>query len=195
MRSLIWRIARWSGMDGNPLRRRTDRIESAIRILLVLAFLIGAPVVAVSVGRLTDARGLSQVRAERAWHQVDAVVTRSVPPTNAPYGAMRQVWAPARWKVASGRVKNGLIPTPPGTSVGTVVSIWVNEAGRATGRPPLTVGLVLLQVAIMEVLSLAGVGFGLFVVAVMVRCLLNRRRLARWAIEWDLVGPRWTMRR
>src|SRR5215471_468881 len=36
-------LARRLGLDRNPLRRRSDRAEAWIRIALVLAFLIGAP--------------------------------------------------------------------------------------------------------------------------------------------------------
>jgi len=195
MRPLIWRIAGWLGMDGNPLRRRMDRIESAVRVALVLAFLVGGPLLAVSAGRLIDASGLRQVTSERAWRQENAVVTRSVSTGHGPYGAMTQIWAPGRWRLASGKIRTGFVPTMVGTQVGAVVSVWLDQAGRVTGRPPLTTGLVLLRVVITEICSLAAAGLGLLLVAVWVRWLLNRRRLALWAIEWAMVGPRWTTRR
>ena len=40
------RLARTLGLDGNPLRRRTDKIAAFLGVLLVAAFLIGARVVA-----------------------------------------------------------------------------------------------------------------------------------------------------
>ena len=39
-------LARRLGLDRNPLRRGSDRAEAWIRIALVLAFLIGAPLAA-----------------------------------------------------------------------------------------------------------------------------------------------------
>lgn len=182
-------------MDRNPLRRRTDRIESAIRIVLVLAFLVGGPMLAAAVGRVTDASGLRQVRAERAWRQVDAVLTKPAPQSTSPYGAMATTWVPGRWHVAPGRVRTGFVPTVAGTPAGAEVTVWLDRNGRVTGQAPLTAGVVLLRVVVAEILTLIGAGFAAFIVAVGVRWLLNRRRLARWAIEWSMVGPRWTMRR
>jgi hypothetical protein len=194
MRPLIWRIVRWLGVDGNPLRRRTDRIESAIRIALVLAFLVGGPLLSVTVGRATSASGLREVQSERAWRRVDAVLTKPAPPSTSPYGAMATTWVPGRWKV-SGQVKTGFVPTVAGAPAGAVVTVWLNRAGRVTGQQPVTAGLVLLRVVLAEIFTLIGTGFAALLIAAGTRWLLNRRRLARWAIEWSLVGPRWTTRR
>jgi hypothetical protein len=195
MRPIIWRIVRWLGADGNPLRRRTDRIESAIRIALVLAFLIGGPLLAVTVGRATNASGMREVRSERTWRQVSAVLTRSAPQSTSPYGAITTIWVPGRWNVAPGKVRTGFVPTAAGTPAGAVVTIWLDRAGRVTGQQPVTAGIVLLRVVVAEIFALIGAGFAAFLVAVGTRWLLNRRRLARWANEWSLVGPRWTSRR
>jgi hypothetical protein len=43
----VW-LARRLGMDGNPLRRRSDRIAVCLGALLVALFLIGAPVLGVA---------------------------------------------------------------------------------------------------------------------------------------------------
>ena len=42
------RLARRLGLDGNPLRRRTDKIAACLAALLLAAFLIGAPVLSVA---------------------------------------------------------------------------------------------------------------------------------------------------
>lgn len=195
MRPFIWRIVRWLGVDRNPLRRPTDRIESAIRIALVLAFLAGGPVLAVTVGRATSASGLAEVRSERAWQRVDAVVIKPAPPSATPYGTVATTWVPGRWEVAPGRVRTGFVPAAAGTPAGAVITVWLDRAGRVTGQQPLTPGVVLLRVVVAEILALIGAGFAAFVLAGGVRWLLNRRRLARWATEWSMVGPRWTTRR
>src|SRR6266704_4696698 len=69
MRSLTRRIAGWIGADGNPLRRPMDRFEGAVRLILVLGFLIAGPLVAPAAGHLTHAAGLRQVRREASWRQ------------------------------------------------------------------------------------------------------------------------------
>jgi hypothetical protein len=48
---------------------------------------------------------------------------------------------------------------------------------------------------VAEIVTLIGAGVAAFLAAAWIHWLLNRRRLARWAIEWSLVGPRWTTRR
>jgi hypothetical protein len=182
-------------VDRNPLRRRTDRIETAVRILLVLAFLIAGPMLAVSVGKLTYAAGLRQVKSDRSWQQVNAVLIRSTPLPYNSYGAMTTVWVPGRWRVPSGRARTGLVPAQEGTRAGQLVRVWVDHAGKMTGQQPVTVGVVVGRVVMAALGTVAGVGLTLMMLAGSVRWLLNRRRLARWGIEWALVGPRWTSRR
>jgi hypothetical protein len=42
------RIARKLGLDGNPLRRRTDKAAAGLVALLLAVFLIGAPFLSVA---------------------------------------------------------------------------------------------------------------------------------------------------
>ena len=37
------RLARWLGLDGNPLRRRTDKIATWLTVQFLVVILIGAP--------------------------------------------------------------------------------------------------------------------------------------------------------
>jgi hypothetical protein len=50
---LTVRLARGLGLDGNPLRRASDRAEAWIRAGLLVVFLIGAPMAAVAAGLST----------------------------------------------------------------------------------------------------------------------------------------------
>ena len=47
-RRVLARTARWLGFDRNPLRRGTDRIEAALRLLLVVLLVAAVPAAAVS---------------------------------------------------------------------------------------------------------------------------------------------------
>jgi hypothetical protein len=47
------RLVRALGLDGNPLRRASDRAEAWIRAGLLVVFLIGAPTAAVAAGLWT----------------------------------------------------------------------------------------------------------------------------------------------
>ena len=71
------RLARRLGLDGNPLRRRTDKIAAFLAALLVAVFLIGAPLLSVvAVGWAGRAGAVGQ-GAERSWLQVPAVLLQA----------------------------------------------------------------------------------------------------------------------
>src|SRR5258708_11970727 len=115
-RSLIRRAAGWIGADGNPLRRRIDRAEIVLRAVLVVAFLVGSPLLAPVAGRLADAAGLREARQESAWRQGSAVLLRPPPPQFYDYRAMATYWVPGRWHAPSGQVRAGRAPTRAGTA-------------------------------------------------------------------------------
>ena len=194
-RPLIWRIAGWLGVDGNPLRRRIDRFEVALRVLLAIGFLVAAPLLAPVVGRITDVAGMKDVRQESSWRQVNAVLLRPAPPRYYGYGSMATYWVPARWRAPSGHTRHGMIPTRTGEPAGSVIGIWVNWSGRPTGRRPMTAAVVRVRSVLVQFLAVACLGALGIVIAGLIKWWLNRRRLAAWGMEWDCVGPRWTARR
>ena len=70
--------ARWP--DRNPLRRPIDRIEVVAMIMLVVAFLAGAPFTAAATSTWARHGAEAAARLERAtWHPVAAVVLRGAP--------------------------------------------------------------------------------------------------------------------
>lgn len=185
-------VVRWLGADGNPLRRRTDRMESAVRLALLLVFLACGPLLASLTGSWTQAAGLHQVRQQQSWRQVRAVLLRPAPQPHYAYGSMISYWVPGRWRAPSGANRLGEIPVAAGVPAGASVRVWVTGAGRVTGRQPLTTRVVVRRVILAELATLAGLAIALLIVAGLVRWQLNRRRMANWAIEWAAFGPRWT---
>jgi hypothetical protein len=192
---LIRRIARSIGADRNPLRRPIDRFENAIRLLLVLAFVICGPLLAPAAAHLSQVAGLEEVQREASWRQVDAVLLHPAPSRFAGYGSMATFWVAGRWRAPSGATKVGMVPTRTGMPAGTKVRIWVNWTGRVTGRHPLTVGMVRARSALFGIASVACLAAGLLLLAWLIGMVLNRRRMAYWGIEWACFGPRWTTRR
>ena len=80
--------------DRNPLRRTVDRVEALVAGGLVVAFLAGAPLAAVTAGHAVCSAGARTARAQQAtWRQVPAVLL-----VTAPAAAYRQdrVIVPAR---------------------------------------------------------------------------------------------------
>jgi len=192
---LIRRISRSIGIDRNPLRRPIDRFECALRLMLVLAFVICGPLLAPATAQLSQVAGLAEVHREASWRHVDAVLLRPAPSRLSGYGSMATFWVAGRWRAPSGAIREGMVPTRTGVPAGTKVRIWVDWAGRLTGRRPLTVGMVQTRSVLFEIGSVAGLAAGLFVLAWLIRLMLNRRRMAYWGIEWACFGPRWTTRR
>jgi hypothetical protein len=171
------RLARRLGLDGNPLRRRTDKIEACLAALTLVVFLMGAPVLAVVAGR-------AWVTGHSA-RQVSAVLLQAAPPATG--------LVPARWIAPDGRMRAGEIPVSHGLAAGRAVSLWVNAAGSPTG-PPLNHGAVLGREAMAAVFVPIGLGWVLLCLVEVVRWVLDRRRLAGWDAAWDAVGPQWTER-
>jgi hypothetical protein len=184
-------VLRWR-FDRNPLRRATDRVETAVLTMLVAVFLIGAPFAALTVGAW--AHGMAQ-RAQFAqqasrW-QVTAVVLAATEPTAA---GENLVWqAQARWRAPDGREVTQQVPVPSGTPVGGKLQVWTDRTGDFTTAPLLdsqvadqtTSGEVVGVIASAGVLTLAG--------ALALRTL-NKRRMAAWDADWHATGPRWTTR-
>src|SRR6201995_6192214 len=51
------RLARRLGIDRNPLRRGTDRIEAALRLVVILLAVVAVPAAAVAAGRWAEHYG------------------------------------------------------------------------------------------------------------------------------------------
>jgi len=58
----VTRVARGLWPDRNPLRRTSDRAEAAMVAVLIAAFLIGAPLIALITWRLTFANNFQHHR-------------------------------------------------------------------------------------------------------------------------------------
>ncbi len=188
------RCARRLGLDDNPLRRTADRVETGIRLAVVLLFLTVIPLLTVLVGRTADHMALREARLQRvADHQITAVLTQPAPMagTTDPYTAIEVTWVPARWTAPTGGPQSGMILAPVGAAKGATVLIWIDRSGQITG-PPINHRIVVADVFIAVAITafvLAVVVLGLQALA----CgLLDRRRIKAWDAEWRAIGPLWT---
>jgi hypothetical protein len=185
----------WRGLwpDHNPVRRASDRAEAAIVAVLLAAFLIAAPLLALAAGHWMYHSGLRAEHAQAsAWHAVPAVLLEDAPP-------LTPSWAPvlplvrARWTAPDGRRCTGEVRAPAGARVGRTVQVWVSADGWQTG-PPLQRSQLTDRVIFTAVAVPAVLGGVLLSVGILAHGMLERRRLAMWDADWRATGPRWTSR-
>lgn len=184
------RLAARAGLDGNPLRRRTDKIASYGALGLLAVFLAAVPAVSVVAGHWAYRASVTEQRHQRSWREVTAVLLQRAPVETGNY-ALGGSWTLARWTPPAERTHEGMIPVAAGTPAGHRVRIWVNRSGRLAGPrliPPMLVSRVGTAV-VTAILVVAAVLAG---VAACGRWLLDRRRLTGWEADWNSVGPRWT---
>jgi hypothetical protein len=188
------RLARRLGLDGNPMRRRTDKIATWLAAQFLLVILIGVPLSGVLAFTWASRAGAAAQRAERAWREVPAVLMRSVPaPGSFAGGVFGYTWVPAKWTAPDGRARSGDIPVEVGLAAGRTVPLWVNATGMPTDAP-LTHRAVLARAATAAAVAAILLLVALSCVAAIGRWLLDRRRLADWELAWSIVGPQWTKR-
>ena len=180
-------LYRWLGLDRNPLRRRADRIETIVIVLLTALFLGCAAPLATLVNRLAD--------AEQSWRQVTAVSLQGTRPPSAVTGWLTSSWVAASWQPRSGDAVVIQVPVPAGTPAGTSVRVWTNGQGQIVGSRPRQSPPDLPLMMAAEAAAFASLALGLVIVAALVRWMLNRRRMRAWTTAWTTVGPYWTARR
>ena len=132
------RLARWLGFDRNPLRRGTDRVEGALRLVMIIVVVAVVPATAVAAGRWTDHYVLHQAQAQQAVdHQVTAVLLRDAPATGTPdpYTSVQTAWVPARWQPPGQPPRTGEVLAVAGARKGSTVRTWIDPSGAVTDPP------------------------------------------------------------
>ncbi len=170
--------------DRNPLRRPCDRAEAALIGMLLVLFLLGAPLSALFAARWAH----SAAGAQSSRYRVQAVLL-----ADASYNAY--AWSDtvvkARWTAPDGTHHTGNIQAAVGTHRGAKVTIWTNRSGQALG-PPLTQYQIDSQAVLAAVVAPLTLAFVVISLGLLGHQLLERRRLAAWDAEWRTTGPQWT---
>jgi hypothetical protein len=190
------RLSRRLGVDGNPLRRRADKIEAWLTPAAIAVFLGLCPVIGIGVSAWAHAENAAVERAElTSWHSVRAVLLQPAPgPAQSDNGANTwTVWVPARWSTG-GRQYKRAVPVPAGTPARSTVTVWLNRVG-AVQTPPASASQVAWLADTATAIGLAALAVVLGLLAWLVRRALDQRRLAGWESAWLTVGPRWSRRR
>jgi hypothetical protein len=178
--------------DDNPLRRYVDKLESAVAVSLVIAFLVAAPLLAIVSVRAVGAAGAREQRAESQWQPVNAVLTQSAGAGLIGLdGEWDTSWVTAKWTAPDGAHRSGIIPVQLNAKAGQPLTVWVTSAGELT-PPKLTNAAVVDREITVAIAVSAGLALLLWVAALAVRVLANRRRMAAWTKAWEAIGPRWS---
>jgi hypothetical protein len=187
----LGRLLRGRRLDRNPLRRGSDRAETALLGVLLAAFLAGAPFAAHAAGSWTYATSAREAQAQQAaLHQVQATLLQA-----AAFGMSEDgSEASARWKAPDGQVRTGDVFALTAAPAGSTVMVWVNQAGQLTDSP-LGHGQVTGRAEFARGLAVAALAVTLIVAGLAGRWVLNRRRLAAWDTDWTATEPRWSTRR
>jgi hypothetical protein len=190
----LTRMTRWLGFDRNPLRRGTDRVEAILRLVLVILLVVVIPAAAVAAGRWADHQALHRAQLERATDRlVTAVLLENAPATGVPdpYTSVQTAWVRARWQPPGQPPRTGEVLAVAGARQGSTVRTWTDRSG-AVADPPMEhrviAGYICLAVMITCVLS----WLVLLAAVLLVRHVLDRRRLNAWEAEWRAGGPLWS---
>jgi len=185
------RLVRRFTLGSGSLKRGSDRVQFAARVLLLTLLVTAAPV-ALAVAGATGSQTRSLADAQAAVrHQVDATLLADAPPAgDASHGA---VVSPVRasWTAPSGIEREGIIDVRADVEAGNTVTIWVDRAGGWTRRPLGTADVVSRAIAygvatFLGISTLATAGY------LVVSALLDRHRMRRWAADWAVVEPVWS---
>jgi hypothetical protein len=194
---LVRRLARSVGIDGNALRRRTDRVEAWLTLALAMAVLLGAPFLIWWSGAAAyrGAAAGAEIEQQRRF-PVEAVLLSDAADWYYAYGEGGSPHAPAvtaRWTAPDGTRRTGrVVPQAPGAA-GTVTTIWTDRHGNPRGpRPQRSPSAAAVGAGGITAL---GIGCALACVLLLIRRCLNRLRMAGWERDWMRVEPRWSGRR
>jgi len=192
----MWtRAARRLGFDRNPLRRRSDLIEAWLLPAMIVVFLIAGPILAGLAGGWVRTANAALQHEQRSWHQVQATLLQPAPGPMMSDSGMNSwlVWTQAKW-TAGGKTRTGAVPAPSGTEAGQIVPIWLNRADRVEA-PPATAAQVGERASVAALTAFMALAIVLGALTLLIRRLLDRRRLARWGAAWLAVGPQWSRQR
>lgn len=184
------RLLRRFTLGSGPLKRASDRIEFAARVLLVVLVLAAVPVaLAVATATATQTRSLADIQSASRHLVVATLLADAEPVVGADAGAGASVTA--TWTAPSGAVREGVIRVRTAAEAGTTVTVWVDEDGDVTTRPLTDADVVARAIGyglptFLGISALAVLGY------LGVHTLLDRGRMRRWASDWAVVEPVWS---
>lgn len=180
-------LRRYFGLDDNPLRRRSDRLQSWLKLAVCGLFVVGL-VVAGVVGQASYRRGLATEQRAELSYPVTGRVVSVVTWASDQSGGYVPASARVVWRDAAGRRHTDDVVTS--AYRGEQVRLWIDRVGHPyptryshtwTVLDAVASGLATAMIAAAGLLSL-------YLVVVL---LIDRRRHSTWDREWLVVEPGW----
>jgi hypothetical protein len=196
----VRRSLRRFALGSGPLKRRSDRLETVGRFVVLVSF-VAAPPLAVATMNVATADLQSTAAVQAADRsRTHAVLLQDAPPpgpedaSTAGNGyAVSPVPAHAQWKAPGGIPREGTVMVGPGTPAGTEQTVWVDGEGRITDAPLDSAGIT-ASAASVAALPLVGLPLAAWTCHACFCFVLNARRERRWELDWAAVEPRWNSR-
>ncbi|MEV6426385.1 hypothetical protein [Nocardia sp. NPDC051463] len=170
----IWWLRPW---NTNPLMRASDRIEAAVRIIVVAAVLTAVPV-AGALGTAAYTADAARIRAERETRTVVTAVVTEQPARTSEH----DVQAAVQW-LANGRSGAATVSVPRLARSGDRIAVWLGPDGAPTSRPRDPAAAPMTGIGVGVVL-LVGVCFCGGCLVQGTAWLLDRRRSVRCDRQW-----------
>jgi hypothetical protein len=178
--------------DRNPLRRRSDRLETAILAVLLAVLCVTAPIAAVAASAWESGISLRELHVQQVTsHKVKATLLDDAQNTGAYPVTLAE--AAIRWTTPDGQIVTGMMRVPADAKAGSVTWIWINASGQLVtpllrtdipGRDDLAATAAVA--ALSAVALLAGLA---------IHRTMHRHRLTAWGVDWMVTEPRWNSRR
>jgi hypothetical protein len=196
MDTALRRSLRWFTLGSGPLKRGSDRLQLAGRLVVVLALLTAPPLaVAATIVTTVQLEALAETQAaERS--RVEAVLLEEAPAAGGGgYGDQGPVKVQARavWPVPGGVERQGIVLVRPHTAAGTAVPVWVNRDGYLTSGP-LDRSRIDSSAMSVGATFLVGVPLVTWTLYALLCTALDAHRQRRWAEGWAAVEPDWATR-
>lgn len=182
----------------NPLRRRTDRLETRVVLAVTLAVLVAAPaamLLAASFTHRAFERTAHQQSQER--ERVPATLLDDSPRHPEPGSdEARHTRYPTRvrYPTPAGEPRTATAEVPGGLPSGSTVTVWTDRSGSLT-EPPMRADEIRNRTLGWTLTAGLATALAGFLVLTAARGRLERRNLASWDEEWATVGPVWTLPR
>ncbi|MER6103344.1 hypothetical protein ABT115_13715 [Streptomyces sp. NPDC001832] len=177
---------------GAPTTRRlpiraSDHIERWGRVLLVVVFLLAAPLASAATGRAVLEAATQSPTTIPELRKVDARLISDAGSRATAARTQTTVRAPVRWTQPDGTERTAVVSVWAGSPAGTTVPVWTTAQGVVTSSPPATHGEVVAS-AWLTATGTFVVAAGIFVVVwKLFTKLVDSRRCAGWEKEWDEV--------